>query len=58
MPQPLTLDVEKVPLEIPFKFANYLQGIVSINRIHVTKWDCTIAHFREPGKLLKKGQFL
>ena len=26
--------------------------------IHVAKWTCTKALFRESGKLLKKGQFL
>ena len=58
MPQPIELDVEKVPWEIPFKLINSLLGIVSINMIHVAKWNCTEALFRESGKLLKKGQFL
>ena len=31
MPQPLILDVEKIPWEIPFKVAYSPQGIVSIN---------------------------
>ncbi len=35
-PQPLEIDVEKIPLKIPLIFANSLQGIVSINMIHVT----------------------
>ena len=26
--------------------------------IHVAKWSCTVALFRESGKLLSKGQFL
>ena len=26
--------------------------------IHVAQWSCTVALFRESGKLLKKGQFL
>ena len=58
MPQPLKLDVENVPWEIPLKLVNSLEGIVSINMIHVAKWSCTIALFKEAGKLLKKGQFL
>ncbi len=58
MPQPLELDVEKVPWKFPLKLANSLQGIVSINMIHVAKWSCTIALFKESGKLLEKGQFL
>ena len=58
MPQPLILDVEKIPWKIPFQIANSLQGIVSINMIHVAKWNCTIELFRQSGKILKKGQFL
>ena len=58
MPQPLILDVKKIPWGIPKKLLNSLQGIVSINMIHVTEWTCTVALFRESGKLLKKGQFL
>ena len=58
MPQPLSLDVENIPWEIPLKLANSLQGIVSINLIHVAQWTCTIALFKGAGKLLKKGHFL
>tara|TARA_B100001248_G_scaffold2127_1_gene1638 strand:+ start:218 stop:838 length:621 start_codon:yes stop_codon:yes gene_type:complete len=58
MPQPLELDVEKIPWKIPFDLKNSLQGIVSINMIHVARWTCTVALFREAGKLLKNSQFL
>ena len=58
MPQPLEIDVEKIPWKIPLRLAHSLQGIVSINMIHVAKWSCTEALFRESGKLLNKGQFL
>ena len=58
MPQPLILDVRKIPWKIPLKLAHSLQGIVSINMIHVAQWACTVDLFRESGKLLKKGQFL
>ena len=58
MPQPLKIDVEKIPWKIPLRLAHSLQGIVSINMIHVAEWSCTVALFRESGKLLKKGQFL
>jgi hypothetical protein len=58
MPQPLEIDVEKIPWKIPLKVAHSLQGIVSINMIHVAHWSCTVALFRESGKLLNKGQFL
>ena len=58
MPQPLEIDVEKIPWKIPLKLTHCLQGIVSINMIHVAQWTCTIALFKGAGKLLKKGQFL
>jgi len=58
MLQPLVLDVEKIPWEIPLKLVHSLQGIVSINMIHVAQWNCTVALFRESAKLLKNGQFL
>ena len=58
MPQPLKIDVEKIPWKIPLILANSLQGIVSINMIHVVHWSCTEALFRKSGKLLSKGQFL
>jgi len=58
MPQPLEIDVEKIPWKIPLSIAHSLQGIVSINMIHVAQWSSTVALFRESGKLLNKGQFL
>ena len=58
MPQPLEIDVKKIPWKIPSILANSLQGIVTINMIHVAEWSCTVALFRESGKLLNKGQFL
>ena len=58
MPQPLEIDVEKIPWNIPLRLAHSFQGIVSINMIHVAQWSCTVALFRESGKLLNKGQFL
>ena len=58
MPQPLEINVEKTPWKIPLRLAHSLQGIVSINMIHVAQWSCTEALFRESGKLLNKGQFL
>jgi len=58
MPEPLEINVEKIPWKIPLKLVHSLQGIVSINMIHIAKWTCTEALFRESGKILKKGQFL
>ena len=58
MPQPLLLDVEKIPWKIPLKLAHSLLGIVSINMIHVAQWSSTIGLFKGAGKLLKKRQFL
>ena len=58
MPQPLELDVEVTPWKVPEKIKDSLQGIVSINMIHIAQWTCTIELFRGSGRLLKKGQFL
>ena len=58
MPQPIFLDVEQIPWKIPKKLIHSLQGIVSINMIHVAPWTSTISLFRESGKLLNNGQFL
>ena len=58
MPLPLDLDVEKVPWHLPTQLVNSLQCIVSINMIHVARWNCTIELFKGAGKLLKEGRFL
>ena len=58
MPKPLELNVLNIPWKIPFELANSLQGIVSINMIHVSPWACTQALFKGSGKLLNAGQFL
>ena len=58
MPQPLAIDVEKTPWKIPSEILLSLQGIISINMIHIASWNCTKSLFRESGKLLKNGQFL
>ena len=58
MPQPLALNVENIPWKVPVNLTHSLQGIVSINMIHVAQWTCTIALFKGAGELLKKGKFL
>ena len=58
MPQPLTIDVEKRPWIIPSEILLSLQGIISINMIHIASWNCTKSLFKESGNLLKNGQFL
>ncbi len=35
MTQPLEIDAEKIPWKIPLRLAHSLQGIVSVNMIHV-----------------------
>ena len=37
MPQPLEIDVEKIPWKIPLRLAHSLQGIVFINMIHIKR---------------------
>ena len=58
MPQPIMLNVENIPWEIPLNLVHSLQGVVSINMIHVARWTSTIALFKESGRLLNKKQFL
>ena len=58
MPQPLDIDVEKIPWKIPTELLLSIQGIISINMIHIASWNCTISLFNEAGKLLNNGQFL
>ena len=58
MPQPLALNVENIPWKVPVNLTHSLQGIVSINMIHVAQWTCTIALLKGAGELLKGGQFL
>ena len=36
MPQPLEIDVEKIPWKIPLRLAHSLQGIVSVSYTHLT----------------------
>ena len=58
MPQPLAIDVEITPWEIKSELGLSLQGIVSINLIHISSWNCTRSLFKESGKLLSNGNFL
>ena len=58
MPLPLELDVEVTPWQIPSDCKAALQGIVSINMIHIASWNCAKSLFSESGKLLNNGNFL
>ena len=41
MPQPLDIDVEKIPWEIPSELLCSIQGIISINMIHIASVSYT-----------------
>ena len=58
MPKPLKIDVTKTPWEIPSDFLCSIQGIISINMIHIAPWECTESLFKESGRLLNYGKFL
>ena len=58
MPQPLEIDVMVSPWKISSKISKSLNGIISINMIHIAPWGCTKSLFRESGKLLNSGKFL
>ena len=55
MPNPLEINVEKIPWKIRFRVVYSLWGIASINLIHAAEWFCTEALFRESGKLLNNS---
>ena len=57
MPQPLDIDVEKIPWKVPLRLAHNMQGIVSINMIHIAEWSCTVALLRESENYLKRVNF-
>ncbi len=58
MPEPLNIDVRENPWQITSKLRESLQGIISINMLHIAPWNCTESLFKESGKLLNKGKFL
>jgi len=58
MPEPLKIDVKDTPWQIPSNIRDSLQGIISINMIHISPWQCTESLFKESGKLLKDRRFL
>ena len=58
MPEPIEIDVNKRPWKIPSMLSESLQGIISINMIHIAPWSCTKSFFLESGKLLDKGKFI
>ena len=58
MPEPLKIDVKDTPWQIPSNILDSLQGIISINMIHIAPWHCTESLFKESGKLLKDRRFL
>ena len=58
MPEPINIDVTKIPWPIPVKLVDNLEVIISINMIHIAPWECTKSLFKESGKLLNYGKFL
>ena len=57
IPRLLRLMWKKFLGKFNLRLSHSLQGIVSINMIHVAQWSCTVALFRDSGKLLNKGNF-
>tara|TARA_Y100001933_G_C18873669_1_gene511048 strand:+ start:260 stop:880 length:621 start_codon:yes stop_codon:yes gene_type:complete len=58
MPEPLKIDVTEIPWKLTSQLSETLQGIISINMIHIAPWKCTESLFKESGKLLNNGKFL
>ena len=57
MPQPLVIDLEKIPWKVPLRLAHSMQDIVSVNMIHVAHWSYNIALFRGKESYLKRNNF-
>ena len=58
MPEPLRIDVKDTPWQIPSNILDSLEGIISINMIHIAPWHCTESLFKESGKILKNRGFI
>ena len=58
MPKPLKIDVKDSPWQIPSNILDSLQGIISINMIHIAPWLCTESLFKEASKILKEKKFI
>ena len=58
MPKPLKIDVKDSPWQIPSNILDPLQGIISINMIHIAPWVCTECLFKEASKILKEKKFI
>ena len=58
MPEPLKIDVIDTPWHIPSNILDSLQGIISINMIHIAPWLCTECLFKEASKILKEKKFI
>ncbi len=58
MPEPLNIDVRESPWKISSELSESLQGIISINMIHITPWECTESLFKESAKWLNYEKFL
>ncbi len=58
MPQPLDIDVEKIPWNLNHEIKSNLKFIICINLIHISPWSCTESLFEQSTNLLKSEDSL
>lgn len=58
MSQPIDLDVEISPWQLPPQLISTLKAVVCINMLHIAPWSCTQALFEGVANILKTEQLL
>ncbi|MFL0786370.1 MAG: DUF938 domain-containing protein, partial [Prochlorococcus sp.] len=52
MPAPITLDVRNRPWQLPDVLIDHLCGVICINMIHITPWNCCESLIQEASQIV------